>query len=284
MTKYLLGLIGHPISHSLSPPLHLAALQYAGLKGEYCLFDVPPEKLTTDLEHMLASGLNGFNITIPYKEAIYKLVNSYTNEAKLTGAVNTVKVEPDGKLSGHNTDLIGFKLALTDVVDNNLKNKHALVIGAGGAAKAAVIALAQLGLTQIYIRARNANKVNSFIEEMQINFSHLKGNGMPTLSASTEYHSHEIAIVVNASPIGLDNAPPPSWLNDLITTLPSNCICFDMVYKKNGTAPLFAQLAESKQLTTLDGLPMLIHQARYAFEYWTGINVPSEIMRAALPF
>jgi len=289
MTEYcLLGLLGHPLSHSLSPTLHEAALQAAGLKGAYRLFDVSPENLQTEFKRMLALDLKGFNVTIPYKQDIYKIISKRTNEAKLTGAVNAVKVEKDGTLTGHNTDLIGFRLALGDAFDINLQGKTALIIGAGGSARAVVVALAQMGMARIRVRARDKGRVSSFIEEMQENLiqtnndTHSLVNLCADDSIDDKKNRDEIVLVVNASPIGLPGVAAPSWLANFIDSLPDDCLCFDLVYSKDGSKPLFTQLATTRKLSTMDGLSMLIHQASYSFEYWTGISVPVAVMYKAL--
>lgn len=147
MSEYLiLGLLGHPLWQSLSPVLHTAALQFSGIEGEYRLFDIEPAELDYWLKNISLLGITGFNITIPYKETIYQFAGQHTLEAGLAGAVNTVKIENNGQISGHNTDVIGFQLACKEAFDVNLAGKSALIIGAGGAARAVVVALAQMGL------------------------------------------------------------------------------------------------------------------------------------------
>jgi len=287
---FLLALIGHPLSHSLSPILHGAALQFAGLKGEYRLIDIPKKNFHEELARSLPKELKGFNVTIPYKENIYELVSNHTLEAKITGAVNTVKVETDGGLSGHNTDLLGFKQSFADSFDVSLKNKHAFVIGAGGAAKAVVIGLAQMGVAKIQIKARDTNKVNSFIAEIKSNLHQFdkSQNRMPDIVCSYETNSsisdEAIAAVINTSPIGLHSEAAPDWLAELLDKLPSNCICFDLVYRKDKSKPTFAQTAITKNLPTIDGLSMLVHQARFSFKYWTGVDVPTKVFFESLDF
>ncbi len=283
MSEYLLGLVGHPLSHSLSPILHNAALQACGLKGEYRLFDIPPEKLNSDLKTIFDSGLTGFNVTIPYKQDIYRLCGEKTAQAQLTGAVNTVKVNNE-KLIGHNTDTIGFQIALLEAFNANLKNETALVIGVGGAARAIVAALAQMGLAKVYLKGRDSEKVNSFINEMQSSLCQITNNLSASLSLEIydANKSDQIALAVNATPIGLLSELPAQWLISLIDQLPKNCFCFDVVYQKDGSKPIFTNLAIKRNLPAIDGLSMLIHQARYAFEFWTGITISKEVMYDAL--
>ena len=177
MPEYLkLGLLGHPLSHTLSPKLQTAALQFAGINGEYNLFDIKPEFLTGGIKKMLASQVSGFNITIPYKQDIYRMLDELSDEVRLAGAANTVKVENNGKLFGHNTDIIGFKLAFTEAFGLLSNKDNALVIGAGGSARAVVIALAQLGFKKIQIKGRDLEKARSFITEMENNLASISAH------------------------------------------------------------------------------------------------------------
>jgi shikimate dehydrogenase len=299
MSHYLkLALLGHPVSHTVSPVLQTAALQFAGIEGEYVLFDIEPEFLDEGLKKMLASGVNGFNVTIPHKQTVYRMMDSTTKEAELTRAVNTVKVENDGKLVGHNTDIIGFRLALTEAMaDEQIAEasfsspKTALIIGAGGAAKAVVVALSQLGFKNIKIKGRSPDKVHSFISDMQTNLTGANVTNSAATKLSLQAESPERGkqsnyaepdLIVNASPIGLKYETAPEWLAQLISELNDQCLCFDLVYGKNGNVPTFTKLASQRGLKAIDGLPMLIHQARYAFHFWTGIMVPSRVMYEAL--
>jgi shikimate dehydrogenase len=281
--------------------LHRAALQFAELKGEYCLIDIPPQNFQTifqtnlsktnlqkELIQLLPENLNGFNVTIPYKEEIYKLVSHHSAEAMLTGAVNTVKIEENGSLLGHNTDLLGFKEAFLESFDIDLNNKDAFVIGAGGSAKTVVMALIQMGVQKIYIKARDPQKVNSFIAAIKANITHSKENKYKSseiISADQndiDKSDNRVAAIINASPIGLHSETTPTWLEELINKQPANCICFDLVYRKDQSKPIFAQTAIAKNLPTIDGLSMLVHQARFAFQYWTGVDVPAKVLFASL--
>jgi shikimate dehydrogenase len=287
MSDYLLlGLLGHRLSRSLSPLLHTAALQFCGLQGEYKLFDVQPEAFADGMQDMLDLGIKGFNVTIPYKQNVYKMVHHQTKEAQQAGAINVVKVETNGELYGHNTDVVGFKLAFEEAFNTNLGDKTTLLIGAGGAARAVVVALAALGITKIKVKGRDIEKQRSFIAEMESSLAQT-GDVGHQLSLS-EYKGHdvseigEIGLVVNASPLGFKDEITPAWLTALMDNLDNDCLCFDLVYGKNGSKPLFYRVALERRLTAIDGLSMLIHQARFAFEYWTGISVPAEVLYKAL--
>jgi len=281
-----LGLVGHPLSHALSPILQNAALDFAGIKGEYLLFDIKPEYLMDGIKDMLAKGVQGFNVTIPHKESLYKMMDDLTKEAGLAGAVNTVKVQYGGRLVGHNTDIIGFKLAIKEAFGSLPHRTNALIIGAGGSAKAVVVALNQLGFKQVIVKGRNQERVQSFIIEMETNLIKKATNRSNAKILSLENSEIEnfsqLDLVINASPIGLKEDTPPKWLTELIDKLNQQCICFDLVYGKDAKVPIFTQLALNKSLKAVDGLPMLIHQARYAFHFWTGKMTPPEVMYAAI--
>lgn len=285
---FLLGLLGHPLSNSLSPALHTAALNFAGLKGEYRLMDIAPENFGNEWPKILNTGLAGFNITIPYKQDIFALVSKLSPEAQLVGAINTVKTE-DGKLIGHNTDLLGFTQSYIDAFGDSLKNQTALVIGAGGSAKAVIIGLIQMGVNKILITGRDQEKVNKFIDEMKNNLNLTNDSNNSIFLTyidqnKIQTNSHEIATIINATPIGLTSQTIPDWFNKLTTNVSPQCTFFNLVYRKDGTKPALTQLANTKKLKTVDGLPMLIHQAKYAFAYWTKVNVPFEAMYKGLPF
>jgi shikimate dehydrogenase len=287
MSDYLLlGLLGHPLSHSLSPSLHAAALRYAGIEGKYLVFDVPPINFNDGFSNMLEQGVSGFNVTIPHKQRVYDSAEHLTPVAIQAGAVNTIKVSAEGKLFGHNTDVLGFELALKEVSGADLHGRSGLVIGAGGAARAAIVALNRLGLGTIKIKARDTTKSNALIIALQKSLAQSmpvqQGNHMIQLRQDDGQNYEQMSIVVNASPIGLTNDVFPEWLPALMDSLSNECLCFDMVYHKDMSSPVFSRLAQRRKLHALDGLPMLVHQARLAFEYWTEISVPYERMYKAL--
>ncbi len=160
--------------------------------------------------------------------------------------------------------------------------KTALIIGAGGSARATVVALSQLGFKTIKIKGRDPEKVRSFIIEMEKNLSVQStiNYSAPVICPwinergnNDQENCAQFDLVINASPIGQKNETAPEWLIQFITKLNDQCLCFDLVYGKNGSMPIFTNLASHRGLKAIDGLPMLIHQARYAFEFWTGISV-----------
>ena len=280
---FIFGLIGHPVSQSLSPRLHQAAFAYAGLSGEYKLFDIPQSELAKRVSDLITSGINGFNITIPHKQALYEMVHSRSKEAECVGALNVVKVLNDGRLEGHNTDYDGLKLALAQDHPLDFKGKSALLLGAGGAALAAAAAAYNLGFAKLRVLARDPERQKTFIDFVQERQKHLANTKQLTLIEPdrSDYWS-EPALVINATSIGLTEEPQPDWMTELIGRLPPECFCFDMVYRKNGTLPTFARLAQERGLKNQGGLDMLIHQAELSFQYWTGVSVPFQVMKEAV--
>ena len=250
MTDYfLLGLLGHPLSNSLSPALHAAALNFAGLDGEYRLIDIAPENFRDEWPTILNTGLTGLNITIPYKQDIFGLVSKLSPEAKLVGAINTVKIE-NGNLIGHNTDLLGFKQSYIDTFgDNSLNNQTALVIGAGGSAKAVIIGLIQMGVSRILLTGRDQQKVNKFIDKITNNSSMIDDTNRPVSiiyidQNKLQNNTNEIATIINATPIGLTSQTIPDWFEELTTNISPQCTFFDLVYSKDGSNPALTQISK----------------------------------------
>jgi shikimate dehydrogenase len=279
----ILGLVGHPISHSLSPRLHQAALAFAGLPGEYRLFDITASELSKRLKDLVASDVSGFNVTIPHKQALFELVQSKSSEAERVGALNTVKVLANGNLHGHNTDCEGLKLALAQNHCGDFTGKSALLLGAGGAALAAATALYDLGFSKLRVLARHPVKQMAFLDFVQRRWQAAHGaNQTIMLEPDRPDFWSEPTLVINATSIGLTDEPQPVWMTELIKQLPEDCLCFDMVYRKDAILPTFARLAQERQLKSLAGLDMLVHQAKLSFQYWTGVAVPFECMKSAI--
>lgn len=271
--RYLkLGLIGHPVAHSISPLLHGAALSFAGIAGEYNLIDVPPAELGDMVAHMVRDSYAGWNVTVPHKQAMYQLADELTEEAKKVGAVNTVRIEgtADGaKLIGTNTDLPGFMMAIKRLIANE-KAERALIIGAGGAARAAVWGLLQLGINDIIIAARDTTKANE-----------LRVNDNVQVCPLDQAQRYAVDLVVNSTPIGQKSpADIPHSVADIFRS--HRGIFYDMVYGglDSRETPL-VKLAAENGWRAADGLEMLIGQALLAFEFWSGVKVPENVMTSA---
>jgi len=266
-----LGLIGYPLGHSLSPKIHTAALQACGLQGDYSLFPVHPEDIQglKDLLARVRTGeISGLNVTIPHKQNVIELMDELSPTAKAIGAVNTIYLR-ENKLIGDNTDAQGFlsdlKRFLTLECDSLLSQKNALILGAGGSARAVVYALLNDGW-DVTVAARRIEQAGQLV------------NSFPSRKVKaitfTGLQSSTFDLLVNATPIGMTpNIDQPPWPVDL--SLP-NAVIYDLVYNPRETKLVKDARAQGLNATT--GLGMLIEQAALAFEIWTGHNPPRNIL------
>lgn len=269
-TPFLLGLMGHPLGHSLSPVLHTAALKAAGLTGEYRLFPVPniPDGrpgLVEVLEKMRSGEIHGLNVTIPHKSNVFPYLDDFTKTALTIGAINTIYMK-NGKRTGHNTDAEGFRTDFRNCFD--AEPARALVLGAGGSARAVVNSLSDEGW-QIGIAARNLSQAAALPA----------GWVFPYPLDVEKTLRFGATLIVNTTPLGmspkLDASP---WPEDM--PFPENGYAYDLIY--NPAKSLFLQQAEAAGCTIANGLGMLIEQAALAFELWTGHRADRAAMRAAL--
>jgi shikimate dehydrogenase len=276
--KYRLALIGHPVAHSLSPPMHTAALKYCNLEGSYELLDIEPENLVQEIERIKAAEYTGFNVTIPHKDAIYGMAGGHTKEAAQAQASNTVKILEEGFLLAHNTDIGGFEEALTELITKKESTAAACVIGTGGAAKAAILALRNLGYKSVALISRDPARADAVAREIErVLDGRLKLTGTTWANCSTE----NVSLVVNSSPMGQNNVPMPDWISEFLPRLNPQTLVYDMVYSKtNEDTPLVA-MAKQSGLRCSDGAEMLIRQAHKAFQFWTEQSPPVEVFRAA---
>lgn len=271
----LLGLIGDPVRHSLSPIMQNAALAAMGLDYLYVPFPVKSAELATVLAGFQAIDLKGFNITIPHKQAIFSLLDQVSPLAQRVGAVNTVW-RSEEQWCGTNTDVQGFMSPLQQQVWPRM-DWVTLVLGGGGAARAVVAGCQQLGCQTIYVAGRKVEKLRSF--EAMGDFGHGKVMALPWEKVPEVLPQADL--VVNTTPVGmepmLEESPlAPEW----ICFLKPETIVYDLIYIPNPT--LLLKLAQDQGLTTIDGLEMLIQQGAAALEIWTQQTVPVEIMRSAL--
>lgn len=280
-----LGLIGHPVSHSISPVLHIAALRHCGLSGDYLLLDTPADAVADRLSRLPQEGFTGVNVTVPHKQVVIPHMASLTDAAQRCGAVNTIKFDAAGA-HGHNTDMAGFLHALNyHDMAGNARGMNVCVAGAGGAARAALWALNQLEPRQITLVARRADAGRQLLAEVRGRHDDWRTE-IACSDASEVGALHllreQIDLLVNCTSIGVTENHDqglPEWACSLVEHgLRPGAAIFDMVYKKS----LFAEVAARHNHRFADGLEMLLGQAVLAFEYWTQQSVPIEVMRAAL--
>ena len=272
-----LGLIGYPLGHSLSPKIHSAALKAAGLEGDYSLFPIHPDDLQ-GLQELLtrvrSREILGLNVTIPHKQNVIPFLDDLTPSAHSIGAVNTIFFK-DGKLTGHNTDAPGFLGDLQRCFPSLQTPGIALVLGAGGAARAVVSALLSDGWqVNLAIRPADVEQAEGLISFFDQNglrqFGLMTAEGLPPLLSG-------ISLIVNATPLGMSPASETCpWPEDL--SLPTGVAVYDCVYNPRET--LLVKRARSAGLPAETGLGMLLEQAALAFEMWTGHNPSREVLRA----
>jgi shikimate dehydrogenase len=281
--NYSLGLIGYPLGHSLSPVLHQTAMAEAGLNGTYELFQILPlPEGEADLEALLArlrSGeLHGLNVTIPHKQSVIPLVDELTPSGAAMGAVNTLFMS-SGKLVGENTDAPGFWGDLSHLPIQNASS--ALVLGAGGAARAVVYALLTRGWSVRITDLHPEQVVSLHAHYSNQDLDSSKLEVIPFTPQAIEQAGLSSDLVVNATPMGMHpNVENCAWPDNL--ALPRNTCIYDVVYNPMETK--FLKRAADAGLPCRNGLGMLVEQAALAFERWTGFSPSrSRMLEAVIP-
>jgi shikimate dehydrogenase len=276
-TTQILGVMGSPVTHSLSPVMHNAALTAMQLDYIYIPLPVAIADLTVAIAGLKTVGaLQGFNLTIPHKQEIMPLLDRVDAIAQSVGAVNTVKRVEDGWI-GTNTDVAGF-LAPLKLLSVNWNETPAVILGSGGAAKAVVAACLQLGCPAIHIIGRDPKKMKRFHGQMT---SQLRDYSLRVHTWSSLSSLLEIAgLVINATPIGMAADPNTPISAEDMALLPATAIVYDLIYTPRPTQ--FLQLAMARGLHAIDGLEMLLHQGAIALEFWTGQPAPIDVMQQAL--
>lgn len=270
----LIGLIGNPVKHSLSPEIHNRAFQVCHLNMRYLAFAVEPEFLESAVKGMAALGFGGFNVTIPYKELVMPLLDKVQKDAKIIGAVNTVVIK-GGKLHGYNTDGIGFIRSLEEK-GISPAGKNIVIIGAGGAAKAVGIALALREAKSIVI----ANRTFSHARDLSCKIAELgvKSGAVDTDWLKEEENLKTADIVINATPVGMlikEDSPLFS-----LNMLPKGAVVCDLIYGPRKSKLI--QEASDLGYVAIDGAGMLIYQGAEAYRLFTGLTPPVEDMYKAL--
>lgn len=253
----LAGVMGWPIAHSKSPILHGYWLDKFGIDGAYVPLPIAPENLGEAVAGLKAMGFAGWNITVPHKEAILPYLDGFTPDAQAIGAVNTVIRQADGTYLGHNTDGFGFIENLKDGQPGfSAEGKTVLLIGAGGACRAVVHSLLVDGAAKIFIANRSLDKAQALADAMGPKCQAVGLDQTHALSAETD-------LLINATSLGMTGKPDLPLTFDL---LPKEALVTDLVYTPLET-PLLAW-AKARGNPVVDGLGMLLHQARAGFEAW----------------
>ena len=268
----ILGLIGHPVEHSFSPPMHNAAFDALGMDYAYVAFDVDPQDLQSAVEGAKSLNIKGFNVTIPHKIEVMQFLDEIDDVAALIGAVNTIDFK---ELKGYNTDGIGAVKAIEEVTP--IKDKNVVVAGAGGASRAISFYLAKYGAESLTILNRNVDKAQSLAGDVSGSdfIDNVKADSISEISG----YLKDADILVDTTPIGMhpniDDEPIAS-ADDMHEDL----VVFDAVYNPNETVLLKEAIKAGAK--PVYGIKMLLYQGAESFKIWTGRDAPVDVMEKAL--
>ena len=253
-----LGVLGWPVAHSRSPAIHAAAFAALGLEGwHYQRLPVPPELFEETVRALPGAGFAGANVTVPHKESALALADTATPAARAIGAANTLSFKASGAIAADNTDAPGLIAALPFAV----AGRSALVLGAGGSARAAVYALLDAGAREVAVLNRTPERARALVDTL--------GGRLATQPEGAD-------LLVNCTSVGLDD---PDALPLDADALDSVGAVVDLVYREGGTA--LVRAARDRGLPTVDGLEVLVQQGARSFEIWTGRAAPVDAMRGA---
>jgi shikimate dehydrogenase len=270
----VVGVIGCPIEHSISPHLHNMISSKLGVDLIYVPFRVEKPELENAVKGLKALNLVGFNVTVPYKKEIMKFIDDNSKEALLMGAVNTIK-NIDGRFYGYNTDAEGFSRAYKEIVKSGFRGKRITLLGAGGAARAISVKVAKEGAEKISIINRSIEKAFDITEIINNNFNKIAKAYSNDDSQVNKVFS-ESDIIINATPIGMYPEIGASPLNKKMK-LTKEQIVYDTIYNPVKTKLL--QEAQKAGAMAVNGLGMLFYQGVFAYEIWTGIKITEEIIK-----
>ncbi len=272
----LVGLIGWPVEHSLSPMMQNAAFTKVGLDWVYVPLPVRPDNVPQALAGLSALNFVGVNVTVPHKQAVMRYMNELSDSAKIIGAVNTICLQ-QGKYIGHNTDATGFLNSLLEA-NCHPQGMRVAVLGAGGAARAVVFALAQAKAASVIVLNRTAERAAFLVDDLVETFPNNALHFAALTPQSIMDLNNQLDLVVNTTSVGMSpNIEDCPWPSDV--AMPSQTIFYDLVYRPLET--VFLARAREAGAKTIGGLGMLIHQGAAAFERWTGQAAPIAVMRQA---
>lgn len=263
------GLIGHPVEHSFSPPMHNAAFNALNMDWTYVAFDVEPSNLKSAIDGARSLNIKGLNVTIPHKIEVMKYLDEIDEVARLIGAVNTIDFR---NMKGYNTDGIGAVKAIEEVT--SIKNKNVVVAGAGGASRAISFYIAKYGAESITILNRNVDKASNLAKDINL----IDDVRADSISQINDY-VREADILIDTTPVGMH----PNVDADAIVgadDMHEDLVVFDAVYNPNETSLI--KQAIKANAKPVYGIKMLLYQGAESFKIWTGQNPPVDVMEDAL--
>jgi shikimate dehydrogenase len=263
----IVGIIGWPVEHSLSPVIHNTAFAAMEMDRVYVPFPVPPGQLAAALDGLRALGIEGANVTMPHKTEAAELMDDRSEDVGRLRALNTIVVGEDGSLRGHNTDAPGFDRFLRRDAGFDPRGRRAILFGAGGAARACALALARAGLGELRVAVRDPDRTDPLRDVLADEDLALE------VIAFDRAEGVETDLVINATPLGAHGETPP------VPSLGPDVVVVDLLYRPAVT-PL-QTLARSAGAAAFGGLGLLLHQAALSFELWTGREPPIDLMSAA---
>lgn len=272
----VLGIFGDPVEHSLSPRMQNAAIAASGFDAVYVPFHVTPTQLCDAVAGIRALGLRGVSLTIPHKEAACHLVDELDEQAAKIGAINTI-VNENGRLKGYNTDGVGLLSALKQELGLDVADLRVLLVGAGGACRAALAALCQAQVAWVGIANRTRSRSVALLEDFAPEFSGTAFAEYELGASLLKACPEPVDLLINTSAVGLKGESFPFQVSACVK---SGGAVFDMVYAAQST-PLLSD-ARTRGLATADGLGMLAAQGEVAFRLWFGSAPKAQVMRQAL--
>lgn len=275
--KFLvLGIIGCPVGHSLSPLMHNEALRHWGIAGCYVPFEVKPGDIPAAVQGLMALGVGGVNVTIPHKQAVVEHLDELDPVAKAMGAVNTIKFN-GSRAVGYNTDGAGFVTSLKEDAGQKVNGKKVLLIGAGGAARGLAVKLAMEGVSELFVVNRTPQKGEALVRHLEASLSYSSAEFVPLKTETVRELLPRVEIVINATSVGMGGGTELPISPEGIDG--RHLVC-DIVYTPLET--LFLKECRQRGARTLDGLGMLIYQGDLAFQIWTGKRFPAVRIRNIL--
>jgi shikimate dehydrogenase len=271
-----LGIIGYPIAHSISPIFQQAALDHCGIDAAYQAYEVAPDDVGRFVNDLRRDGAWGINVTVPHKEAVIPHLDEVDDWATAAGAVNTI-VNRDGRLTGHNTDGLGFLRALQDEGGFVPEGSRVLILGAGGAARGVVLALSRAKVATLIIANRTLERAERLAELART--ADTEGLAIPLEGRDLTEAAGAADLIVNCTTIGMSHGPDEAGSPLPAESITSTVLVNDLVYNPLET-PLLKAAAQAGA-TCLGGILMLVYQGAASFEMWTGRDAPVAVMLEA---